>query len=294
MISGKVLYNKKILPLYYKLGMSWEDMPVIEPGQFIMLRINDRIDPLLRRPFGVYSILRAGRKKEGIEIVYKVVGKGTRLMAGLRPGDTVDILGPLGNGFPHPQSSPFAKGGQRGLKIIMVAGGIGVVPFYLLAKNYQKSPVSLKLLFGGRGKDDLPGLKDFKKLRIDMAISTDDGGIGEKGFVTELLKKELKTQSLKLKTVVYACGPKGMLKAVAKTAEDADVPCHVSLDNAMACGMGACLGCAVKVQGQGASLPLQAVSRGGKGREKQNSQLYKMVCKDGPVFDAKEIAWEEV
>ncbi len=285
-----VLYNEKILPLYYKIGMSWEDLPAIGPGQFIMLRINDRIDPLLRRPFGVYKIIGTGRKKNGIEIIYKVVGKGTGLMTNLKPGDTVDLLGPLGNGFPNSLSSPFAKpnllsspfakGGQRGLKIIMVAGGIGIAPFYFLAKSYQQSPISLKLLFGGRGKDDLPGLEDFKKLRIDMAISTQDGSVGKKGLVTELLKKEI---TKKGDCVVYACGPKGMLKAVAQMAADVNTPCYVSLDNTMACGMGACLGCAVKVQGQGA-----------RGKEKQNSQLYKMACKDGPVFDAKEIAWEEI
>lgn len=288
MSSGKVLYNKKILPLYYKLGMSWEDLPAIEPGQFIMLRINDRIDPLLRRPFGIYKTLGAGRKKEGIEIVYKVVGKGTRLMTGLKPGDTVDVLGPLGNGFPNPPAPPFAKEGKSGRvgsahRIIMVAGGIGIVPFYLLAESCQLSAINLKLLFGGKGKDDLPGLEDFQKLRIDMAVSTQDGSVGKKGLVTELLKSEIRNPKSK---IIYACGPKGMLKAVAKMAEDADVPCYVSLDNAMACGMGACLGCAVKIQRPGAR---------GKGQEKQTSELiYKMVCKDGPVFDAREIAWEAI
>ena len=287
-----VLYNKKILPFYYKLGMSWENLPRIEPGQFIMLRISHQVDPLLRRPFGVYKTFGQGAmsKKQGIEIIYKVVGKGTKLMTDLKPDDTVDILGPLGNGFPNPLSSPFAKGGQRGLNIIMVAGGIGIAPFYLLAKSYQLKAISLKLLFGGRGKDDLPGLEDFQKLDSTMDISTEDGSIGKKGLVTDLLKKEL---SKKGAHIVYACGPKGMLKEVAGIAAKADVPCYVSLDNAMACGIGACLGCAVKT--------VRSSVFGVRGKKEINSQLstrdsqlYKMVCKDGPVFNAREIAWEEL
>lgn len=283
-MQTKILYNKQILPLYYKLGINWQPLPDIQPGQFIMLRINDRIDPLLRRPFGVYKIIGTRGKGQGIEIVYKVVGKGTRLMTGLKPGDAVDLLGPLGNGFP-----PIGRVGSAH-RIIMVAGGIGIAPFYMLAKNYLQSTISLKLLFGGRGKDDLPGLEDFQKLRIAMAISTQDGSVGKRGLVTELLKKEI---TKKDDCVVYACGPKGMLKAVAKMAEDASIPCYVSLDNAMACGMGACLGCAVKtVRSSGFGV------RGKNDINFQlptlNSQLYKMVCKDGPVFDAKEISWEAI
>ena len=279
-----VLYNKKILPFYYKLGMSWENLPRIEPGQFIMLRISHQVDPLLRRPFGVYKILGQGArgKGQGVEIVYKVVGKGTRLMTVLRPGDTVDLLGPLGNGFPNPLSSPFDKGGQRGLNIIMVAGGIGIAPFYLLAKSYQLSAISSKLLFGGRGKDDLPGLEDFQKMDSTMDISTEDGSIGKKGLVTDLLKKELLKKG---NHIVYACGPKGMLKEVAGIAEKADVPCYVSLDNAMACGIGACLGCAVKIRSQESEVRSQKSKTFGP---------YKMVCSDGPVFDAREIAWKEI
>ncbi len=253
----EVIYNRQILPLYYKLGIRWEPRPLVKPGQFVMLRFPNYIDPLLRRPFGVYRII-----DEGIEILYKVVGKGTRLMTGLRQGDMVDMLGPLGNGF-------LLDSGKK--DILMVAGGIGIAPFYLLAEGLKDKEFRQRLLFGGRSTDDLPGIEDFQKLAINMEVATDDGSMGKKGFVVSLLKKEILG-----KTTIYACGPKGMLKAVAKIAEDADVSCHVSLDNAMACGIGACLGCAVKVRSQ------------------SNSEIYKMVCKDGPVFDAREIEWEKV
>jgi dihydroorotate dehydrogenase electron transfer subunit len=152
----------------------------------------------------------------------------------------------------------------------------------------------VKLLFGGRSKDDLPGLDDFKKLKIDIKISTQDGSVGKKGLVTELLKSELRTPNSELRTV-YACGPKEMLKEVARIAEKADAPCYVSLDNVMVCGIGACLGCAVKSRAQSSELRVQRL----KGLKSPLSTLhsesyYKMVCKDGPVFDAREIEWEAI
>ena len=294
-----VLYNRKILPAYYRLGIGLKKVPSFKPGQFIMLRITEQVDPLLRRPFGVYRILgsrvrgqgsrvrgQGSRVREqGIEILYKVVGKGTRLMTGLKLGDKLDILGPLGNGFELSHSTG---------DIIMIAGGIGIAPFYLLGAGVKGQGARVKLLFGGRSKDDLPGLDDFKKLKINIKISTQDGSVGKKGLVTDLLKSELRTPNSKLQTI-YACGPKGMLKEVERVAKTANAPCYVSLDNVMACGIGACLGCAVKSRAQSSELRVQRL----KGLKSPLSALhsessYKMVCKDGPVFDAWEIEWEEV
>ena len=287
-----VLYNRKILPAYYRLGIGLKKVPSFKPGQFIMLRITEQVDPLLRRPFGVYRILgsrvrgQGSRVREqGIEILYKVVGKGTRLMTALKPGDKLDILGPLGNSFELSHSTG---------DIIMIAGGIGIAPFYLLAERLKAEGFRQRLLFGGRSKDDLPGLDDFKKLKINIKISTQDGSVGKKGLVTDLLKSELRTPNSKLQTI-YACGPKGMLKEVERVAKTANAPCYVSLDNVMACGIGACLGCAVKSRAQSSELRVQRL----KGLKSPLSALhsessYKMVCKDGPVFDAWEIEWEEV
>lgn len=260
----RVLYNREILPTYYRLGLeaplSWKGyLSDLQPGQFVMLRLGD-MDPLLRRPFGVYKFLG-----QGIEILYKVVGKGTAIMSRLKEGDEIDVLGPLGRPF------PLLDGYNN---IIMVAGGVGIVPFYLLGVRYKTSGVRPRLLFGGRDKEDLPGLEDFQKLGIETTISTEDGSMGQKGLVTELLKKELSRMGPSL---VYACGPKGMLRAVAHMAQKTGVTCYVSLDRVMACGIGACLGCAVKTRGPLTPEP-----------------SYKMVCKDGPVFDARDIVWEEI
>ena len=206
-----VLYNRKILPAYYRLGIGLKKVPSFKPGQFIMLRITEQVDPLLRRPFGVYRILgsrvrgqgsrvrgQGSRVREqGIEILYKVVGKGTRLMTALKPGDKLDILGPLGNSFELSHSTG---------DIIMIAGGIGIAPFYLLAERLKAEGFRQRLLFGGRSKDDLPGLDDFKKLKINIKISTQDGSVGKKGLVTDLLKSELRTPNSKLSMLAVLRG----------------------------------------------------------------------------------------
>ncbi|MBI5287151.1 MAG: hypothetical protein HY878_06135, partial [Deltaproteobacteria bacterium] len=149
------------------------------------------------------------------------------------------------------------------------------------------------LLFGGKNNVDLPGLGDFKALGIGIKVSTEDGTMGAKGLVTMLLKREL---SRSTPAVIYACGPNGMLRAVARLAEERDITCYVSLDRVMACGIGACLGCAVKIRGEGTKDYQSFVVRGqfADPRSPIPEPIYKMVCKDGPVFDAKEITWEEI
>jgi dihydroorotate dehydrogenase electron transfer subunit len=267
----EIIYNKEIQPNYCKMGLLWSPPSTIEAGQFLMLRVSEGIDPFLRRPFGIYrtiSVDREAEKLTGVEILYKIVGKGTGLMAGLMPGHKVDILGPLGVGFPGFEGSG---------KLIMVAGGVGIVPFYILAERLANKDNNIQLLFGGRSKDDLPGLSDFENLETKIKISTENGEAGVRGTVTELLENEVSDNS-----TVYACGPKGMLKEVARITSKRGVPCFVSLDKIMACGMGACMGCAVKVSGKKSQNITHRLS------------TYKMVCKDGPIFDAGEIVWKEL
>ncbi len=259
-IDAEVLYNRALGPLYYRMGFSWDggEMDVV-PGQFVMLKVTDGCDPLLRRPFGIYNVL-ASSERRGIEILYKVVGKGTGIMAGLKAGTKVGLFGPLGNGFPAV---------REGEEVLMVAGGMGIVPFYLLSKELSGRGT---LLYGGRGRVEAGLVEDIRALGVEVVLATEDGSVGHKGLVTELVEERLTPR-----TVVYACGPEAMLKEVALIAHKRGVRCLVSLETAMACGMGVCLGCAVRTR-----------------QEECKGYGYRLVCSDGPVFNSEDIEWERV
>ncbi|MEE8574997.1 MAG: dihydroorotate dehydrogenase electron transfer subunit [Thermodesulfobacteriota bacterium] len=270
MSEAEILYNKPVTSTHRVMGLKWK-CPPVRPGQFVMLKPNKDYDPLLRRPFAVYSVL-GGRKKTlsgtGIEILYKVVGKGTGIMDGLTRGEKVDLLAPLGNGFSPP---------DRNKKLVLVAGGIGIASFKLLA---LLNPGAV-LLYGARGKSEVALAKALKVPGLKIKIATEDGSVGRRGLVTDLLKDETTHN-----TVVYACGPTGMLKAVAGVASEQELSCFVSLERSMACGVGACLGCAVKTLNASAERAGGACGCGGGG--------LKMVCSDGPVFDSSCIDWENI
>lgn len=259
--------NVKIAENYFCLEV---DAPALAkqsiPGQFISIRINER-NLLLRRPFGVFDC-----QKNIFKIVYKVVGRGTRALTLLKKGDMVDILGPLGNGF---TIAPARKH-------IIVGGGVGIAPLYYLAKKINK-PENTTILLGAKTKGELAGEKEFKALGCAVSVATEDGSKGAKGFVTVPLEDELKKLNNPLtpfskrdQTAIYACGPKGMLRAVSGIAEKYGVPCQVSLEEYMACGVGTCMGCVIKI----------------RNKKEIEGFEYKRVCKEGPVFDSKLILWE--
>lgn len=258
--DAEVIYNTQVAANYFRIGLSFKT-PEVKPGQFVMIKVTGALDPLLRRPLGIYNVLggKGAFKGDRIELLYKVVGKGTYILSTKSKGERVGVLGPLGNGFP-------VLRGSRYKKVILAAGGMGIVPLYLLSK---KLPGSL-MLFGCRGGAEAGLAKDFNG---DILISTEDGSVGRRGLVTELLKEEITPDS-----VVYACGPPLMLKSAASIADRAGARCFVSLEKSMACGIGVCLGCAVKTK---AHEP-----------EEAENKIYKMVCSDGPVFDSRVIDWE--
>ena len=257
----RILYNEEVAGGYFRLGLEWKGARV-SPGQFVMVRVSDGLDPLLRRPFGVYGVKGAKGvdplRGDTVELLYKVVGRGTKILSAREKGESLNVLGPLGNGFPEPDERE---------KVIMVAGGMGLVPFLMLSERLGGG----RLLYGARGKTEAGLIDDFRNTGCVVSVSTEDGSVGTKGLVTGLLEKEISGDS-----VVYACGPVGMLKAVTGVAAANGVKCFVSLERSMACGIGVCLGCAVKVRGH---------------REHENKN-YSMVCSDGPVFDSEEIDWE--
>jgi len=240
------------------------------PGQFVMLRVSGAIDPLLRRPFGIFDVgvhtpAQSGAVSQPFfEILYRVVGKGTAQLSTLHGGDLLDILGPLGSGFDL---------GNPDEEKLVVGGGVGLAPLYLLARELVKKS-SVRLFAGGRTRDDILSITEFERLGVECYTATEDGSLGEQGLVTEALIRRL--DLLKGKATIYACGPHGMLNAVATIAAERKIPCQVSLEGYMACGVGACLGCVTPGNGHSAESP-----------------DFRCVCTEGPVFESGELKWRE-
>jgi len=224
------------------------------PGQFVMLRAGSGFDPLLRRPFSLHQVASDGT----IQVLFKVVGRGTARLAELRRGDHLDCLGPLGRWFPLPEQG----------RCCLVGGGMGIAPLYFLARRLVRLgrlPARDVILLGGRTREEVGFLADqFFDLGYQVEVATDDGSLGHHGLVVDLLAPVLTGIDH-----LYSCGPEPMMRRVAEQAETAGVDCWLSLETHMACGLGACLGCA-RPDGKGG---------------------YVHVCLQGPVFAAKEVTW---
>jgi dihydroorotate dehydrogenase electron transfer subunit len=256
-LKAKLIYNRKVADKYFH-GAFFASSIAKEalPGQFVNIKINNGFEPLLRRPLSIHRI-----DGEIVEVLYEVVGKGTELLSQKKPREYLDVIGPLGNGFNYSASHLVHRSS------ILVAGGMGVAPLVFLAEKISHLPP--QVLIGAKTKKHISCEKEFKDLGCSVKIATDDGSKGLRGRVTELLKSILlKTQHSKLPTL-YACGPRPMLKEVSRISKEFKISAQISLEEHMACGIGACLGCAVKtING------------------------YKRVCKEGPVFRAEEIIWK--
>lgn len=260
---ARVLFNTLECAGYFRMGITCDPRYAdAKPGQFVMVRFADRLHPLLRRPFSIHRIIRDGDRIDGIEILYKVVGLGTDRLSVCRAGDRLDLFGPLGNHFRIPTDAATA---------FIVAGGIGVAPMVFLSDHLRAngvSPSDCAVFVGGRSKNDLLCLDALFNIGMNTVhITTDDGSAGDRELVTGPLERQLEAVK---PDVVYACGPIPMLKAVTRIAESHAVPCQISIESMMACGMGACLGCAVTPRNPKAP--------------------YLHACIHGPVFDASRIS----
>ena len=248
--KGTVIKNENIAPNIYDLSIR---LPKIAKeaacGQFVEV-YPDNGTNLLPRPISICET-----NGDSLRLVFQVVGSGTRLFSGLKSGDGVRVLGPCGNGYPLTNAKSF----------ILAGGGVGVPPLLETAKRLKKLG-NVNVYLGFRSHPFLT--EDFEKIGIVPHIATDDGSVGFKGNVTELMKSE-NVQA----DIIYACGPKIMLKSVSEYGEEKNIPVYVSMEERMACGIGACVGCAVKIK-------------------KDNGFESKKVCKDGPVFDSREVLWE--
>jgi dihydroorotate dehydrogenase electron transfer subunit len=275
-LRATVIENVAVACATYRLRLACPEVASrIVPGQFVMIRLAGSDDPLLARPLALYDTWfdEAG-VVAGIDVVYLVLGRMTRRLARVRPGDTLELWGPLGNGF-----TPRAVD-----RLIMVAGGIGQTPFLALGREalggrQYGSPArnaprvgQATLCYGVRTRELLAGENDFRGAGIDLRISSDDGSVGHRGLVTELLSAALGERD-GASCQVVCCGPERMMEAVAELTAARGVACEVSLETPMACGVGICFSCVAKV------------------RQADGTWDYKRTCVEGPVFDAKKIVW---
>ena len=263
----KILKNERVASDFYKMTIASPHLAkTSKPGQFIEVKCSAEFDPLLRRPFGIHRVIR-----NGIEMLYEVVGKGTKILSEKKPGKEIDILGPLGNGF------ELTSNGNA----IVVAGGIGVAPLFAAAEALIKKKNKVRIIIGAKKKSHIMGASEFKSLGCSVNVVTEDGSMGRKGLVTDILQDTLSRSTVHgsrstdhgPRSTIYACGPTAMLKAVWNIALDNHIPCQLSFESYMACGLGVCLGCPIKV------------------RKGLIDFEYKMICKDGPVFNGQEIMW---
>jgi len=274
-----VVENRPLTGGHFLLGLySPAQARATRPGQFAMVRLLGHSDVLLRRPMSIYDVVP--RASEGrptsnssspayIRLLYKIVGRGTRLMSELKPGDRVELLAPLGHGFFEEEYLPAAQSADE---ILHVAGGIGIAALLLPARQIAAQGLRQRLFFGGRTSDDLVGIEDFKDYVHGLSLATENGSRGHRGYVTEPLAKYLEERR-DGRFLLMACGPWAMLRATVQLAQRYGHPCLVSMENRMGCGLGVCLGCSIRVEGTGHGA-------------------YERVCTEGPVFTAERVIWE--
>ncbi len=255
----RVLKHSHLIGDYQVLTLSAPAIgPLVLPGQFIELLVPQLNDAVLRRPFSIFKA-----DSETITILYKVVGKGTRRMRDLSVNEVVNVLGPLGNGFPTTQKESYP---------VLAAGGYGAAALYLQAENLKNKGT---VFLGGRNSIDILCVDEFKNLGWDVHIATEDGSMGTTGLITDIFDKWLSERdSSKQAIELFSCGPEGMLRVMGKRAEINNFTAWISMDRHMACGVGVCLTCVIK-------------------KNEPDGWQWARCCKDGPVFESREILWDE-
>jgi dihydroorotate dehydrogenase electron transfer subunit len=266
-VAAPVIANRRLSDDYNVLALA---APAIAaqaaPGQFVMIKAGTGFDPLLRRPFSVFEILRDPRGTPiGLTILSKRIGASTRLLYDAAPGQPIACLGPLGRPFTLVDPPAGAW---------MVAGGVGLAPFATLAQALRSRGVSCTLFYGARSAADLFYLDFFRDLRVTLVLTTEDGSAGEPGRIVAPLDRMLASRDPASRLMIYACGPEGMLAATARVAAAHGRPCQVSVERIMGCGLGGCYSCVVPM------------------RTEDGGTHHVRSCISGPVLPADRIVWD--
>jgi dihydroorotate dehydrogenase electron transfer subunit len=277
-VSAEVLSNTHLSSDYNVVALAAPEIAERAlPGQFVMVKAGDRLEPLLRRPFSIFEVLRERDRTIGLSLLSKKIGPSTRLLFDAKPGDRIQCLGPLGRPF-----APVAPPDEAW----MVAGGVGLAPFATLAETLRSRNIKTTLYYGARRADELFFLDWFERLGVELKLTTEDGSrpaatlargaaapVPSRGRVTLPLERDLKARSTGPAVMVYACGPEPMLAAVAKIAAAHGRPAQVSVERVMGCGLGGCYSCVIPIK-----------SPEGKPHHVRS-------CIAGPVFRGDEVVW---
>jgi dihydroorotate dehydrogenase electron transfer subunit len=266
-VDAAVIANTRLSDDYSVIALDAPEIAgLARPGQFVMVKPTHSADPLLRRPFSIFEILRNGRgAPTGISLLNKRIGRGTGLLYDVEPGARVPCLGPLGRPF-EPIDAPT--------QAWMVAGGVGLAPFMTLAEALGARGTRTTLFYGARRAAELYYTDAFERLGVTTVLATEDGSLGTKGYVTAPLERALSALAPGDAVQLYVCGPTPMMRAVAAVARAHNQSCDVSLEQVMGCGLGGCYSCVVLTRQPGAA------------------PHFVRSCLDGPVFDADLIVWE--
>ncbi|NPV91426.1 MAG: dihydroorotate dehydrogenase electron transfer subunit [Firmicutes bacterium] len=265
--EAHVHFHEEVAPGCFLIRLvSAEIARSARPGQFVNVRCGDTYDPLLRRPISIHRIdPEAGE----ISLLYRVVGRGTRKLSALKAGETLDIVGPLGNGF---KTEGFT-GSDR--EAVLLGGGIGAAPLFALAAELADQRGRVMVMLGASTSVDLLQVEEFRSLGLPVLLATDDGSAGGRGTVVDAFRSWLK-DSGKKPGLVFACGPHPMIKALQRLCAKAGIELQVALEERMGCGLGGCLSCVCKIKSGGDS-----------------DWRYARVCQEGPVFSGEEVLLDE-
>lgn len=266
-VDARIIANTRLSDDYSVLAIEAPEVASLaEPGQFVMIKPSAGVDPLLRRPFSIFEILRDAKgSPTGISVLNKRIGIGTALLYEAAPGSRLGCLGPLGRPF-----DPVAPPAEAW----MVAGGVGLAPFVTLSEALQARGAKARLFYGARRSADLTHVELFERLGVEPVLATEDGSRGTHGFVTTPLEAALRETPPSQEVRLYACGPTPMMRAVARLAAAHGRRCDVSLEQVMGCGLGGCYSCVVLTRTVG------------------GAPHFVRSCLDGPVFDATRILWD--